>query len=146
MSFEVLPIGANQEFVEWALRRYLDKWRIDGVQQPPDKKWWGIYEQPGKQLALVFGYLVRSDGGLELTDVYLDPSKRGFRAVSFGAKALKAALDDGTIPYCMASTFGKNRRMVKWIAALMGKREPDCLGYVFPGAALDETRRRLVSA
>jgi hypothetical protein len=97
----------------------------------------------GETLALAFAYIKRLDGGIELTDVYLEPTKRGFKAVNYAGEALKTALAEGIFPYCMASTFARNKRAIGWAKKFLGF-DPVIAGFVFPGAALDAERRAVL--
>lgn len=142
MSFKLAELDASHPFIESALRTYLQKYRIERAGPQPPKHWWGLYEDG--EFALAFGYLHRDDGGIELTDVYLHPSKRGFRAVKYAGGALMAALQQGVFPYCLGSTFARNKRALKWLADYCQKPEPDIAGFVLAGATLDLARRRVL--
>lgn len=141
MSFKLVELSEDDPFVESSLRTYLWKYHIERVGPQPPKHWWGLYE--GDKFALAFGYLDRDDGGIELTDVYLHPSKRGVRAVKYAGETLKLFLAQGAFPYCMASTFARNKRALKWAKDYLGL-DPVIAGFVFPGAALDAERRAVL--
>lgn len=143
MSFKLVELDPSNPFIESALQTYLLKYRIERVGPQPPKQWWGLYEDG--EFALAFGYLHRGDGGIELTDVYLHPSKRGLRAVKYAGQALKEALEQGLFPYCMASTFAKNMRAIAWAKEYLGF-DPVIAGFVFPGAALDPERRAVLES
>ena len=142
MKYDVRALDPQDPFVLEAVQRYLGKFRINRPGLEPVKEWWGIFR--GDALLLAFAYLRRADGGLELTDVYLHPSRAGFQAVRFAGETLKAALEQGVVPYVMASTFAKNKRALKWAKDFLGY-EPVIAGFVFPGSSLDEERRRILA-
>ena len=141
MTFKLRALDPEDPFVQEAIARYLMKWHIRDPGPQPPKHWWGLYE--GAEFALAFAYLDRDDGGIELTDVYLHPSKRGLRAVAYGGETLKLFLAQGAFPYCMASTFARNKRAIAWAKKYLGVG-PVIAGFVFPGAALDSERRAVL--
>lgn len=141
MSFTLRELTESDPFIESALATYLLKYRITRADPQPPKRWWGLYED--EAFALAFAYLERGDGGIELTDIYLHPSKRGFRAVEYAGEALRLFLAEGAFPYCMASTFARNKRAIAWAKKFLGI-DPVIAGFIFPGAALDAERRAVL--
>jgi hypothetical protein len=142
VEFDLRRLDADDPHVVSMARRYLHKWGMEyGLD--PIKSWWGLYS--GEKLALVYAYLIRGDGGLELTDLYLDPSRVGMQALVFAAGALRKALDGGIFPYAMGSTFWLNKRARVWAEKYLGKKHPDIAGMIFPGATLDASRRELLA-
>jgi hypothetical protein len=139
-------LDADDPFVVDAVARYLLKWRIRRPEAEPEKSWWGLFSgSAGETLVLAFAYIVRADDGIELTDVYLEPTRRGLSAVRYAGEALKEALTSGTFPYCMASTFFGNKRAIKWAKDFLGI-EPVIAGFVAPGSGLDDERRAILGA
>jgi hypothetical protein len=146
VAYRLNRIEAGDPFVVSALRTYLLKWNIrDEVGFEPTKEWWALYEEGINLPVLTFGYLRRADGGLELTDVYIAPSRAGLKAIKYAGETLKAALAGGVVPYVMASTFRKNKRALKWAKDFLGKQEADIMGMVFPGATLDPERAKILA-
>jgi hypothetical protein len=134
-TFHVEQISADHPAVTTLRTRYLlhfglkaDRALSSGV------TWYAVYENaPRVALALVFAVGIRDDGGLEGSDLYMQPTRAGVAACYYILRSFRTFIDAKIFPYGVVSTAARNKAMHRRIARAFGVTEPCTVTFAYGG-------------
>lgn len=127
-SFVPIKLDARDERVQTRLDAFFRRYNIPRDTIPQAVQWWGISD--GEVIRVIVGTAHRSDGSIEVTDYYPEPTRRGVEAGYFGLEALKALVDSGRVKYVVCAILWQNNFGRRHFEKVFGGH-PRCVVYAY---------------
>ena len=117
-GFEVQPLEQTDAAVQTRVDAFYKHIGISKQDRPSVVKWFGLFKNGTN--ALVIALFMRSDGAIEITDLYPAPTRNGVKAGYVALKLLKLLVDEGMIPFWIAGVVARNKFGQRHVAKFFG--------------------------